>query len=315
MIKAARLNVALRVRGFAALVQHTAASSAASPASLSLGRLVCLLDRQPQEGFIYPQLGTLMSSAPRPLAVCFVPGARHHAHEELAHRLGLKTIPRLLGREFGPAIVRPLNWPRRIENVERSLAILQGQLQSLLNFTAQDIAASQGPPRVLSQAAREAWRRKFDDATAPTILYSELHASMLDEMQAALLLEWLEFLEAIGNLGLERPHVHLFGISWDLLDRASEQQVEDRALAWLKAVEARNLKSVRVLAVPKLESCAWEHVTEWLDGEVLHHRRDLASRRDVLELALREFNNSSEFGLADFKSRVIAISAELHGAP
>jgi len=319
-LKARRIRNALKVPSFRKLVNP--AEPTTSPPQeerYNLSKLVCLIDRQFQERVLVPELSRVVAGAHRPPLACIVSGADIHAHEELALRFGFETLPKLLRCESSSTLVRALDWPQRVDDVGQAVTGLQTGLQLLLNFSLQDMSnAPTGRAKDMSHAALDIWRNKLDQPTAPSILYSELPASSFDAGQRGLFEEWLDFLTAIAATGLYQARIHVIALCWDAAAEAPPNPAPAIAeiRQWTAQLQLDARRSVRVLRLPELERCSWQHLTEWLDASLLRFRPDLLRRRDWIEDQLSQrLSGPRSFALGEFRAKLVELSASMIAEP
>jgi hypothetical protein len=305
-LKAIRVERALRMPSFRARLQlaNERPIELVSPAAErhDLGKLVCLVDRQPQDGTFLPALAKLIGMARRPPVVCLVGGARGHAHDELAFRFGFESLPQLLRRAGGSGLVRPLDWPRQVDAIDDALERIKGQLQNLLKFTPEEMADTEpGLATNMTDEAATLWRSKLDDMIAPSVFYSELHAKDFNSAQAELFEHWISFLETVGAMGLEQLRVHVVALIWDEADNAG-RTAELRS--WIRTQRRDAARPVRLVHLPELEHCVWIHLTDWLDQHVPRYRPDLRANRAWLEAALAAKFGGGEFLLGELRAEI-----------
>jgi hypothetical protein len=201
---ASRIDGALRDQEFRDRVatSQAAISTRVSVASdLNLFRLVCLIDRDPQETAFRTAFRELVSAQRvRPLC-CLIYGGARHRPLDLADRFSLVTIPELRKLRPGEALpFKPINWPSGEVDVAAGLASLRALLWNVLS----DEDGSEPPTEPL------AYMQRLSDESRPHFFVTELSPAQLTAASAALWSAWLLFLDSVAACELTRPPLHVF---------------------------------------------------------------------------------------------------------
>jgi hypothetical protein len=278
-----------------------------------LGKLVCLVDRFEQEAEFQSKFAPIVLATQLAPVVCLVEGSQHHAHAELARRFAFKTLPRITKNRDFAIVIRPINWPTRLDSIEDGMRRLQLQMQLALGFASEEMhAVGVKLTTGISNEQLCVWRRKLDAVETPWIFYSELRVKFFNKKHEQLLDEWVRFLANISKSGLTHPCVHLIAVVWE----ESEDSVQTiwsswpwrrriRATKlWLKNQPKRPSDLVRIM-LPELEPCTWSNVVEWLDNDVRYHRPDLNSSRGKLEASLyAALGTGDDFTLSELRTQI-----------
>ena len=154
-----------------------------------LDRLVCLVDRDPQEAaFVFAYGKCHKSSAQpelssaRPL-ICLLPGADLYKHvpADLAERFSVETLPKRLRWPPGTTSFWPLSWPAHYLEPADCVAQLQSQLWSQLSEAG-------GAPTEVAP-----YRAALADLTRPRLFRSDLTQLPLTAATAQSLAAWSAF--------------------------------------------------------------------------------------------------------------------------
>jgi hypothetical protein len=247
--KATRLDAALADQEFRTRVS---ASLPAAPMPVSdqsdfdLGRLVCLVDRDPQDTAFRMAFREMLSARqPWPLC-CLIYGEARHRPIELVTRFASVTIPELRKlRE--PLRFWPISWPKGDPDIAINLATLRGLLWNLLS----DSDGSEPP----SEAS--AFKERLSDESRPHLFSTELSASQLTPDGAVLFGAWLSFLDSISSCGLTRAPLHVF-----LCTNVNRGQIE----AWLKQMPPT--KETKRHPLDELTMCDWIEFDDWISQRV-----------------------------------------------
>jgi 3-methyladenine DNA glycosylase AlkC len=183
-----------------------------------LDRLLCLLDRVPQEAAFVeahkrccpaPHAADTSGSPVRPL-ICLLPGAGEYLHSawDMAVRFRMKTLPDL-GWPTDSTNFYPIDWPPSHLDLEVALARLRGSLWKAIC----------GPSSVPSDP-RE-FRTLWNDCSRPRLFWSDLTPTQfkLNSKTAKILAAWSEFLAQL-NPPDRLPPTHLLFLN------ASQQEAE-----------------------------------------------------------------------------------------
>jgi hypothetical protein len=287
---AAGLDGALRDRDFSERVAKSqAAISTRAATELNLGRLVCLIDRDPQDAAFRTAFRELLSGQRvRPLC-CLIYGGARHRPGDLADRFSLVTIPELRKLRPGQGVVfKPISWPSSNIDVPADLALLRAQLWNVLC----DEDGSEVPSDVF------AFGDRLSDESRPHLFLTELSPMQLSSEGAALWSAWSSFLDAVAACELTRPPLHLF-----LVSDVTRSQIE----LWLKQVPPTK-ETVR-RALDELGTCKWIDFGEWIDRRVPKiapaFTAGAAGLKDDLEGELEEMvGGPREFTASDLKQAV-----------
>jgi hypothetical protein len=295
---ASRIDGALRDQEFRDRVANSQAaiSTRVSVVSdLNLFRLVCLIDRDPQDTAFRTAFRELVSAQRvRPLC-CLIYGGARHRPLDLADRFSLVTIPELRKLRPGEALpFKPINWPSGEVDVAAGLASLRALLWNVLS----DEDGSEPPTEPL------AYVQRLSDESRPHFFVTELSPAQLTAASAALWSAWLLFLDSVAACQLTRPPLHVF-----LVTDATKAQVD----AWLQQV-APAKETVRH-ALDELGPCKWIDFREWIDQRVPKVVPALAAAvaevKEDLEGELEEMlGGQREFTASDLKQIVRKINCK-----
>ncbi|CAL77009.1 conserved hypothetical protein [Bradyrhizobium sp. ORS 278] len=289
---AMRLDAALRDPDFrqrVAASQAAISTKGAAESNLNLGRLVCLVDRDPQDSAFRTAYRKLLDDRRvRPLC-CLIYGGARHRPIDLADRFALVTIPEL--RKLRPGETspfKPINWPSSEVDVTNGLATLRALLWNVLC----DEDGSEVP------VEPAAFRERLCDESRPHFFVSELSPTQLTAESAVLWSAWLAFLESVAVYELSRPPLHIF-----LVTDATRAQIE----AWLKQITPA--KEVALPSFAELGACKWIDFGEWIDRRVPKIVPALAAEatqiKDDLESELDQMlGGPREFTASDLKTVV-----------
>jgi inactive STAND/Trypsin len=247
--KAMRLDAALADQDFRTRVSR-ALPAAPMPlpdqTDFDLGRLVCLVDRDPQETAFRTAFREMLFGQPVQPLCCLIYGEARHRPVELMTRFASVTIPELRKlRE--PLRFWPISWPKGDVDVANNLATLRGLLWNHLS----DSDGSQ-PPSSSSE-----FKERLSDESRPHLFSTELAASQLTPDGAALWGAWLSFFDSISSCGLTRAPVHVF-----LSSNVNRPQIE----AWLKHVPPT--KETKRHPLDELTTCDWIEFDDWISQRV-----------------------------------------------
>jgi hypothetical protein len=294
--KAMRLDAAMRDQDFCDRVKSSQAALAARTvveSKLDLDRLVCLVDRDPQDGSFRTAFSKLLAEKQgRPLC-CLIYGGAKHRPADLADRFSLVTIPELrkLKPGAGPRF-RPISWPTSNNALSANLETLRAQLWNFLS----DQDGSEAP------AEPAAFKDRLSDEGRPHFFVTALAPVHLTNENAALWSAWHSFLDSIAACELTRPPLHVFSV-FD----ATRPQIDD----WLKQVSPTKVTVRHVL--DELGHCQWFDFGEWIGQRVPKVVPALAAAaaelRDDLEGELEAIvGGQNEFTASDLKKVVRNLS-------
>jgi Trypsin-like peptidase domain len=293
---AMRLDAAMRDQDFRDHVKTSLATIAAKTAvefKLDLDRLVCLVDRDLQDGAFRTAFSKVLAkNQVRPLC-CLIYGAIKHRPADLADRFSLVTIPDL--RKLKPGTgsrFRPIAWPSRSIDLSANFESLRAQLWNML--CDQDGSEPPSDPA--------AFKERLSDESRPHFFVTALGPAQLTIESAALWSAWLIFLDSIAACELTRPPLHVFSVS-----DVTRAQIED----WLKHVPPTKV-TVRH-ALDELGACQWFDFGEWIGQRVPKIVPELAAAaaelQDDLEGELEEIiGGQNDFTASDLKQVVRKVS-------
>jgi hypothetical protein len=248
---AARLEGALADQDFAnrvSAISSTAAVPVAPEPELDLGRLVCLVNRDPQDSAFRTAFRGLLSAQPAHPLCCLIYGAARHRPIELVTRFASMTIPELRKRRTDEVLrFWPISWPKGAVNIAANLATLQRLLWNHLS----DKDGSEPP------SAPSEFKDRLSDESRPHLFSTELSPAHLTADGAALWGAWLAFLDSVSACGLTRPPLHMFHVS-----NVNQAQVE----AWLRQVPPA--KDTKHHSLDELSACDWQDFDDWISDRV-----------------------------------------------
>ena len=292
--RASRLDAALSDPDFRSRVE-TSAARTTSPAivesELNLGRLVCLVNRDPQETSFRTTFRKLLTGEAPPPLCCLIYGGAAHRPDELMQRFASVTIPELRKLRPGETLTFwPINWPGDSGDVAANLATLRGLLWNTLS----DQDGSM-PPSDFAE-----FRDRLCDESRPHLFATDLSAAHLTDEGAALLTAWLSFLDSVAacERKLTRAPLHVF-----LISDVNRSQIE----TWLKNIPPA--KTTLRQPLDELAACRWLDFQDWIGTRVPKvvpaFAAAAAALKDDLEAALEEkVGGPREFSLSDLKHAV-----------
>lgn len=293
---ATRLDPALDDDAFKSRVAASNAKIAlpvAAESELNLGRLICLVDRDPQETAFRKKFRELLSAQPAQPLCCLIYGAARHRPDELMARFASVTIPELRKQRRSETLkFWPISWPSANVDIATDLATLRGLLWNILSD-----ADGSGPPANYSD-----FKERLSDESRPHLFATELSPAQLTADGAALWGSWLGFLDSVAACELTRPPLHVF-----LISDVNRAQIE----AWLKLVPPT--KATLRHPLDELNACKWLDFQEWIGQRipkvVPSFAPAVAALRDDLEEQLEEMVGvGSEFTVSDLKQAVRKIA-------
>ena len=251
--RAARLTPLLERPDFLELVTNAATVTigAANAEAPRIEGLVCLLDRDDQEGDfveLYKRCCRTPSrndaSSPVQPMICLLPGAAEYLHEpeDLADRLALKTLPDLAW-PAGTTRFEWLDWPAAHLDPQIALSRLRASLWNRL--------CGEGDVPDQAQGFRELWK----DGSRPRLFKSDLTQRPLNSTTAQVLTGWSGFLAHIAPQD-RRPLTHLMMVGATLA----------QAREW--RVQAAVSPDVIIDELTELERCTPIHLRSWLNDRL-----------------------------------------------
>jgi hypothetical protein len=291
--KAMRLDAALADQDFRTRVQSSlpaAPMPLPNQTDLDLGRLVCLVNRDPQEIAFRTAFREMLAGQPaRPLC-CLIYGEARHRPVELVTRFASVTIPEL-SKLREPLRFWPISWPKSDVDIATNLATLRGLLWNHLS----DSDGSEPP-------ASSEFKERLSDESRPHLFSTELSASLLTPDGAALWGAWLSFLDSVSSCGLTRAPLHVF-----LCSNVNRAQIE----AWLKNVPAT--KETKRHPLDELTACDWIEFDDWISQRVPKiapaFAAAVARLKDDLEQELESMiGGPGPFTVSDLKQAVRTIT-------
>jgi hypothetical protein len=293
--RAVRLGPILKQRKFHDLVKGAAtiASQTAQAEVPPIVNLVCLLDRDDQEGdFIHlhkrccPAAKDNEPPPPVQPLICLLPGAGEFRHEpeDLADRLAIKTLPDLAWPK-GSTTFAWIEWPATNLDPEVAIARLRASLWNKL------CGGGDAPDK--AQAFRDLWK----DGSRVRLFKSDLTQRALSPDSARVLAKWSSFLAEIAPPD-PRPLGHLMLLSGTL----------GRAREWRALANAPAHVVIEVLA--ELDRCTPIDLRKWLNDRLptelgAAHKSILERLQVKLEAEFEE-----RFYISPLKRRVRELTKE-----
>jgi hypothetical protein len=292
---ASRLRIPLADPEFSRRVNASRLHAASTPpvSDFDLNRLVCLVDRDPQDTAFRSVFRSHLDGQPTQPLCCIIYGEAQHRPTELLARFAAVTIPEM--RKLRGEALRfwPISWPSGNVDAVTGLTLLRKLLWNHLS----DEDGSE-PPEDCNQ-----FRERLCDESRPHLFSTELTAAHLTAENAALWSQWLSFLDTISACKLTRPPLHVF-----LLTDVSRDAIE----GWLRQVPPA--KETKQRALDELQSCVWGDFDLWISQRVPKFAPSLAGQvtklRGDLEFELETLigGNPGPFTISNLKNAVRALA-------
>ena len=295
---ATRLDAALRDPAFServARAQAVISTKVPETRTLNLARLVCLVDRDPQETVFRNAFSLLLSEKrARPLC-CVIYGGARHRPVDLTDRFAMVTIPELRKLGSGETLsFWPISWPSGGGDIAANLATLRALMWNAL--VDRESEPLPDDPAVFAT--------RLSDESRPHLFVTELSQAQLSLDGAALWSAWLAFLDQVAGCELTRPPLHVV-----LISDVTRAQVD----AWLQQVAPA--KATVRYALDELSACKWIDFGDWIDRRVPKTVPALAAavaalRDDVEDELTDMLGGPREFTASDLRSAVRKISKQ-----